>query len=78
MIANHGMKVRYHHEILGVNSRLDSIQAAILNVKLKHLEEYQKARYDAAQIYTNGLKDIESIELLLKCRIVLMCIINIL
>jgi dTDP-4-amino-4,6-dideoxygalactose transaminase len=62
MIANHGMKVRYHHEILGVNSRLDSIQAAILNVKLKHLEEYQKARYDAAQIYTNGLKDIESIE----------------
>ena len=47
---------------MGVNSRLDSIQAAILNVKLKYLEEYQKARYEAAQIYTNGLKDIESIE----------------
>ena len=62
MIANHGMKVRYHHEILGVNSRLDSIQAAILNVKLKHLEAYQDARYKAAQIYTQGLKDIASIE----------------
>lgn len=62
MISNHGMKIRYHHEVLGVNSRLDSIQAAILNVKLKHLEEYQKARYQAAQIYTEGLKDIEGIE----------------
>ena len=62
MIANHGMKVRYHHEVLGVNSRLDSIQAAILNVKLKHLEEYQKARYKAAQVYTEGLKGIEQIE----------------
>lgn len=62
MISNHGMKVRYHHEILGVNSRLDSIQAAVLNVKLKYLEDYQKARYDAAQIYTNALKGIEGIE----------------
>ena len=62
MISNHGMKVRYHHEILGVNSRLDSIQAAILNVKLKYLEDYQKARYEAAQIYTNALKGIEGIE----------------
>ncbi len=62
MIANHGMKVRYHHEVLGVNSRLDSIQAAILNVKLKHLEEYQEARYKAAQVYTQGLQDIDSIE----------------
>jgi dTDP-4-amino-4,6-dideoxygalactose transaminase len=62
MIANHGMKVRYHHEVLGVNSRLDSIQAAILNVKLKHLEEYQAARYKAAQVYTEGLKGIEEIE----------------
>lgn len=62
MIANHGMKVRYHHEVLGVNSRLDSIQAAILNVKLKHLEEYQAARYKAAQVYTEGLKCIEEIE----------------
>jgi dTDP-4-amino-4,6-dideoxygalactose transaminase len=62
MIANHGMKVRYHHKVLGVNSRLDSIQAAILNVKLKHLEAYQDARYKAAQIYTQGLKDIASIE----------------
>jgi dTDP-4-amino-4,6-dideoxygalactose transaminase len=62
MISNHGMKVRYHHEILGVNSRLDSIQAAVLNVKLKYLEDYQKARYDAAQIYTSALKGIEGIE----------------
>jgi dTDP-4-amino-4,6-dideoxygalactose transaminase len=62
MIANHGMKVKYHHEVLGVNSRLDSIQAAILNVKLRYLEEYQKARYESAQIYTQGLKDIVNIK----------------
>ncbi len=62
MISNHGMKVRYHHDVLGVNSRLDTIQAAVLSVKLKYLEEYQAARYKAAQIYTEGLKGIEQIE----------------
>ncbi len=56
MIANHGQKVKYHHSVIGCNSRLDSIQAAILNVKLKHLDEYGKARYEAACYYTEKLK----------------------
>ena len=56
MIANHGQKVKYHHSVIGCNSRLDSIQAAILNVKLKHLDEYSKARYAAANYYTEKLK----------------------
>jgi len=56
MIANHGQKVKYHHSVIGCNSRLDSIQAAILNVKLKHLDEYGNARYAAASYYTEKLK----------------------
>lgn len=55
-IANHGMKVRYHHDRIGVNSRLDTIQAAILNVKLKYLEEYNSARIFAANYYDSNLK----------------------
>lgn len=50
-IANHGMVVRYHHDMIGVNSRLDSLQAAILNAKLPHLDEYIKARQQAADFY---------------------------
>ena len=61
MIANHGQKIKYHHSIIGCNSRLDTIQAAILNVKLKHLKEYSQSRYNAAQIYTERLKNIEGI-----------------
>lgn len=56
MIANHGQRVKYHHDVIGCNSRLDSIQAAILNVKLKHLDEYGQARRDAAHYYTEKLK----------------------
>lgn len=56
MIANHGQKVKYHHSVIGCNSRLDSIQAAILNVKLKHLDEYGQVRYAAASYYTEKLK----------------------
>ena len=56
MIANHGQRVKYHHSVIGCNSRLDSIQAAILDVKLKHLDEYGKARYEAASYYTQQLK----------------------
>ena len=56
MIANHGQKVKYHHSVIGCNSRLDSIQAAILNVKLKHLDEYGQARYAAASYYNEKLK----------------------
>lgn len=56
MIANHGQRVKYHHEIIGCNSRLDTIQAAILNVKLKHIDEYGQARRNAAHYYTEQLK----------------------
>lgn len=51
IIANHGMDKRYYHDEIGVNSRLDSIQAAILDVKLKYLNDYNQARYRAAQKY---------------------------
>jgi dTDP-4-amino-4,6-dideoxygalactose transaminase len=50
-IANHGMRVRYHHDRIGVNSRLDTIQAAILRIKLKRLDEYNLARQEAAMHY---------------------------
>ena len=50
-IANHGMVVRYHHDRIGVNSRLDSIQAAVLDAKLPHLNEYIAARQHAAAYY---------------------------
>ena len=51
-IVNHGMYVRYHHDVVGVNSRLDSIQAAVLNSKLPLLDTYSKARQDAARKYS--------------------------
>ena len=50
-IANHGMVVRYHHDMIGVNSRLDSIQAAVLDIKLQHLNYYTSARREAAAFY---------------------------
>ncbi len=53
-IANHGCIVRYHHDFVGVNSRLDSIQAAILDAKLPHLDEYIAARQKAAAYYDNA------------------------
>ena len=55
MIANHGSKSRYYHNILGVNSRLDTMQAAILRVKLKYLDEWNKQRRANAQYYSNKL-----------------------
>ena len=63
MITNHGQSVKYQHRILGCNSRLDTLQAAILNVKLKHLNAYSSARYWAAQRYYSLLHDVEGIEL---------------
>lgn len=50
-IVNHGMYVRYHHDVVGVNSRLDSVQAAVLNAKLPKLDVYNEARQSAAQKY---------------------------
>jgi dTDP-4-amino-4,6-dideoxygalactose transaminase len=61
-ICNHGMKIRYYYETLGVNSRLDTIQAAILRVKLKHLDKYNKARIAAADYYDKALKDIVGLQ----------------
>jgi UDP-2-acetamido-2-deoxy-ribo-hexuluronate aminotransferase len=55
MIANHGQKIKYHHDIIGVNSRLDTLQAAILKVKLKYLDEYAAKRNSAASFYDRAL-----------------------
>jgi dTDP-4-amino-4,6-dideoxygalactose transaminase len=60
-IANHGMKVRYYYERIGVNSRLDSIQAAILDVKLKYLEKYILARQSAANWYDRHFAQLEGL-----------------
>lgn len=54
-IANHGQAKKYHHEVIGVNSRLDTIQAAVLSVKLRQLDQYCKARKDAADYYDKRL-----------------------
>lgn len=62
-IANHGMKKKYQYERVGVNSRLDSLQAAILSVKLKYFEKHIKARQNAALWYDEHLKEIEEIKL---------------
>ncbi len=58
MIIVHGSKQRYYHEILGVNSRLDTLQAVILSVKLKYLDKWNQARRDAAKRYNELLKDL--------------------
>lgn len=61
MIANHGQNIKYHHDIIGCNSRLDTLQAAILDVKLKYLNEYSRARQNAALIYNELLNDVVGI-----------------
>ena len=61
MIANHGQVKKYVHKYIGVNSRLDTIQAAILNIKLKHLDAYSKARRDAADRYDKLLAGISEL-----------------
>lgn len=60
-IANHGCRVRYHHDEIGVNSRLDSIQAAILDAKLPHLDEYIAARQKAAAYYDKVFANCEQL-----------------
>ena len=56
-IVNHGMYKRYHHDVVGVNSRLDSIQAAVLDAKLPKLDAYNKARQSAARKYNAAFKN---------------------
>ena len=61
MISNHGQRIKYYHDVVGVNSRLDTMQAAILDVKLKHLNSYCQARQKAAAYYDSALKGVEQI-----------------
>jgi len=60
-MVNHGMYKRYYHDVVGVNSRLDSLQAAILRIKLPHLNNYCDARRKAARYYSNAFKNEEKI-----------------
>ncbi len=60
-IVNHGMYERYHHDVVGVNSRLDSIQAAVLDAKLPKLDGYNAARQAAARKYTEAFKDVDQL-----------------
>jgi dTDP-4-amino-4,6-dideoxygalactose transaminase len=61
MIRNHGQKVKYTHEIIGINSRLDTLQAAILDVKLKHLDSFTLARQALAKNYSEAFANIPGI-----------------
>jgi UDP-2-acetamido-2-deoxy-ribo-hexuluronate aminotransferase len=63
MIANHGQRIKYHHDIIGVNSRLDTIQAAILNVKLNYLDDYAKRRNEVANYYDRELGSLSFLEI---------------
>lgn len=62
MIASHGQTIKYHHDIVGCNSRLDSIQAAVLNVKLPYLDSYNLSRQKVAQRYDEAFKGVKAIE----------------
>lgn len=63
MIANHGQEKKYYHKVLGCNSRLDTLQAAILNVKLKYLDDYSGARNKMASYYDQYLAEIDGLEI---------------
>jgi dTDP-4-amino-4,6-dideoxygalactose transaminase len=62
-ITNHGMTEKYHYDLVGLNSRLDTIQAAILNVKLKYLDQYNQARREAAAFYDRIFSQAEGISI---------------
>ena len=61
-IANHGQSLRYYHDIVGCNSRLDSIQAVVLSAKLPHLDEYCDARRKVADYYDAVFNKIGALE----------------
>lgn len=63
MISNHGQKIKYQHDVIGCNSRLDTIQAAILSVKLNYLEEYNNSRQRAAYFYDQGLGNLSTLQI---------------
>ena len=60
-IVNHGMKIRYYHDNIGVNSRLDTVQAAVLRIKLPYLDDYNNARIKVADYYDYAFKNCEKI-----------------
>lgn len=62
MLVNHGMKRRYYHDLIGVNSRLDAVQAAVLGVKLPHLDAFGESRRKAADYYDAGLAGLEKVQ----------------
>jgi dTDP-4-amino-4,6-dideoxygalactose transaminase len=62
MIANHGQEKKYYHKVLGCNSRLDTIQAAVLNVKLRYLDVYNRARNAMALFYDKAFFDIDELQ----------------
>ena len=61
MIANHGQAVKYQHDIIGINSRLDTVQASVLDIKLKYLDQYCVSRAKAASIYDDRLSNVKQI-----------------
>jgi UDP-2-acetamido-2-deoxy-ribo-hexuluronate aminotransferase len=62
MFGNHGQKIKYEYELIGLNSRLDTVQAGFLNVKLKRLKDYINSRQNAARFYDEQLQNIEGLE----------------
>ena len=63
MIANHGQQVKYQHDVIGINSRLDTLQAAVLKVKLRYLDEYEKKRNEVAIFYDQHLANLPEIQI---------------
>jgi dTDP-4-amino-4,6-dideoxygalactose transaminase len=63
MIANHGQRKKYHHDVIGVNSRLDTLQAAILEVKLKYLSDYTASRNKVADYYDQFLGNVDGVKI---------------
>jgi len=63
MIANHGQEVKYYHKVTGCNSRLDSIQAAILSIKLNYLDSYSSSRNKMAENYDENFSDIQELSI---------------
>lgn len=61
MLRNHGSKVRYHHDVIGFNSRLDDLQAAILRVKLRHIDRFNQERRRVAHRYSAALNDVVTV-----------------
>ncbi len=62
-LANHGQELKYHHKMVGINSRLDTLQAAVLLVKLKYLKQFTQTRQETAAAYDEAFKDLENVKI---------------